>query len=106
MFEAEPSQAARSLLEQIHDSDPVRWRTPTERQMTKYGHGECASRSVVIKALPTPLRRARGLNSSHSNSTRRQDLSGLKLVIWRAKEAVLTPRSFPYTIPSCLMMKV
>jgi len=32
---------------------------------------------------------------SHSNSTRLQDLSGLKRVIWRASAAVLIPRSFP-----------
>lgn len=37
---------------------------------------------------------------SHSRSSRLQDLSGLKRIIWWASAAVLLPRSFPYTTPS------
>jgi len=38
---------------------------------------------------------SRTRNLGYSRSTGRQDLSGLKRIIWRAKAVVFIPRSFP-----------
>ena len=47
-----------------------------------------------------PRRNSRGSWAFYSKSNRRQDLSGLNRVIWRASTGVVVPRSFPYSRPS------
>jgi hypothetical protein len=89
----------------VADGGRKLWKRPADPYLRKYLADIRIQTEIEIKKRRPPphsaariVRRGPGIVPDclcYSNSTRRQDLSGLKRVNWRASAAVFIPRSFP-----------